>query len=93
MCTDAQQLHPDAACLLHPEELALYEASKKGRQLALNRLTQLLARAPLDVEERMALDALVQKGMAGASACTVIKFQASGGGGGSSRPRGRPHSG
>ena len=42
VCTDAQKLHPAAIKLLKPKELALYEGTPKGRQLAMHRLTQLL---------------------------------------------------
>ena len=48
----------------------MYTSSKKGRQLAVNRLTQLLAAAPLDAERHAAIDVLLQRGMAGAGTCT-----------------------
>ena len=42
VCTGSERLHPAARKLLKPRELELYEATPKGRQLVMHRLTQLL---------------------------------------------------
>lgn len=76
VCTGAEHLHPDAACLLHPEELELYSASRKGRQLAANRLIQLLGRAKLDTGNQVSLDVNFSRAIAAVNTCVVIKFQA-----------------
>ena len=47
--TRSKTLHPDVAGLLDADELAYYEASRKGRNLVVIRLRQLIAMAGLDV--------------------------------------------
>ena len=85
--TDSPRLHPAARRLLRPAELALYDATPKGRQLALQRLTHLLTEGPAlaagagagkAAEEGInpvVVDNMLRAGATAAGACTGIKLQ------------------
>jgi len=79
MCRFDDGLHPDGAALLQPDELALYNATRKPRQLVTLRLTVDIGRAgpgggPLPSTQALVMDELVSKASAAAGAVGAIRF-------------------
>jgi hypothetical protein len=71
---DTPAISPDAD--LTPAEAKIYAASRKGRQLAILRLSQLIHDGGFDIPRTQLMDRLLQAGTAGSGVCTGIKFQA-----------------
>ena len=69
-------LDPQAMALLSHKEQQLYQASRKGRQLVVTRIRQLLADANLQMQEFLAVERRLQKGTAAAGQCSRIRSQA-----------------
>ena len=76
VCRGARALHKDAARLLAPEELAVYAAARKGRQICVEALLQITSDADLEAKKFDALEAILQRGVAAAGVCTGVRFQA-----------------
>ena len=61
--------------MLRPDEARIYLGSRKGRQLAVLRLTQLIASSGVDRIQLQILDDLLKAGVAGSGMCTAVKLQ------------------
>ena len=71
-----KELRPAAAALLCDGELALYSASRKGRQMVASQLRLLVREAGLAVELTAAMEQTIGKGWADAGNCVRLRFQA-----------------
>jgi hypothetical protein len=76
VCMGEPEISPDGARLLTEEERELYGAAPKGRQLAVDKLLQLITDADLEPNKFLALEMLVQHGVAASGKCVGIKFTA-----------------
>lgn len=76
---DAKELDPIASELLYPEELAVYKASRKGRQVVVTKLYQLIeeARVEADLPDEATAIMLetVANGVRSSGDCTRIHYQ------------------
>jgi hypothetical protein len=75
MCVFQEKLHPDGAALLTPAELALYESTRKPRQLVSLRLATLVRDACLSTAQTMVMEELLAKGTAAAGVVGALRFQ------------------
>jgi len=75
VCRSASALHPDAAALLSEEELAVYSGARKGRQICVDRLLQIISDADLEEKKFQAIEQILQRGVAAAGVCTGVRFQ------------------
>ncbi|GAX76520.1 hypothetical protein CEUSTIGMA_g3966.t1 [Chlamydomonas eustigma] len=69
-------LDPVAAAYLHPEELAVYSKSRKGRQVVVTKVRQLAHDANLSQEQFQAMETVIQQTWKSAGDALKIKFQA-----------------
>jgi predicted membrane chloride channel (bestrophin family) len=76
VCQNASAIHPDGAKLLTPEEMAIYKPARKGRQVAVDKLVQLISDFDFEEKKFNALEQLLQRGVTAAGICTGVRFQA-----------------
>ena len=69
-------LDPPALALLSPTEQQIYKRSRKGRQLVVTRIRQLLAKANLQMHEYLAVENKLQISTAASGQCTRIRYRA-----------------
>ncbi len=74
--TGATSLDPIASSLLYPEELAVYSASRKGRQVIMTKIRQLAAKADLSMEQFISMESMIQQTWKSAGDAVRVKFQA-----------------
>ncbi|GAX74842.1 hypothetical protein CEUSTIGMA_g2288.t1 [Chlamydomonas eustigma] len=58
--TNTNSLEPAALSLLHPEELSIYSGSKKGRQVVVTMLRELISQASLNSDQFRAMEDVIQ---------------------------------
>jgi putative membrane protein len=73
---DRKELDPIAAELLYEEELAVYKASRKGRQVVVTKLYQLVDEAALPDEATAIMLETIANGVRSSGDCTRIHYQA-----------------
>lgn len=76
MVTFDDDLHPQAAALLTPAELALYRATRKPRQLATMVILDQVTAAGLATSRTTAFEDLLSKGASAMGTVGAIRFQA-----------------
>lgn len=74
VCTNASAIHQEGAKLLTPDEMAIYKPARKGREVAEDRLVQLIT--DFDSDLIKSLDSILQRGVQSANVCTGVRFQA-----------------
>ena len=72
---DAKELDPIASELLYQEELAVYKASRKGRQVVVTKLYQLVDEAALPDEATSMMLETIASGVRSSGDCTRIHYQ------------------
>lgn len=72
---DSKELDPIAAELLYEEELAVYKASRKGRQVVVTKLYQLVDEAGLPDEATSIMLETISNGVRSSGDCTRIHYQ------------------
>jgi predicted membrane chloride channel (bestrophin family) len=79
VCQGEPSLHPEGAKYLTEDEMEVYRPSRKGRQLCVNKLVQLIADAReknlVDDMKFFSLDTMLQNGASASGRCVGIKFQ------------------
>lgn len=76
MATFEDDLHPDAADLLTPAELDLYNATREPYQLATMAILREVAAADVLITRTNAFEDLLNRGAAAADTIDTIRFQA-----------------
>lgn len=74
--THAPDLHENAAKELFPQELVVYRAAPKGRQLVVQKLRSLVSRSSLSYGEFSAMSDMIEKGTSAQGVAIRIREQA-----------------